>query len=453
MKQSPLPVAIIKPFQRFFRKIAGGSFPLFGAAVVALVWANTSEVSYRGVWNSHLTISLEPFRMSKSLLHWIDEALMTLFFFTVGLEIKREILTGELASFRKALLPAVGALGGMLAPAVIYAAFNHGTIQARGWAIPMATDIAFSLGVLAVLGNRIPVGLKVFLSALAIADDLGAVLVIALFYTQTIVWQYLLLSLLFLAALALTNLLWIRWTFIYAVLGIGIWFTMLSSGVHATVAGVLVAIFIPARGKCDTDTFIRTCRTHLERFACEQGDCGYSTLLNPEHLNAVRDIEIACHDVETPLQRMEYSLHSWIAYLVLPLFALGNAGLTLTGLDLSSALQERVSLGIVLGLVLGKPLGIISFTYLAHKALKSPLPEGVTWQHVTGAGALAGIGFTMSLFMASLSFSSSQDVQLSKLAIMVGSLASAGCGLVILALADGEHRPDDRLPDHTGSAI
>ena len=286
---------------------------------------------------------------------------------------------------------------------------------------------------------------KIFLSALAIADDLGAVLVIALFYTQTIVWQYLLLSLLFLVALAVANVLWVRWTLVYTLLGIGIWFTILSSGVHATVAGVVVAMFIPAKGKCDTDTFIRTCRAHLDRFECEPGSCGYSTLLNAEHLNAVRDIEIACHNVETPLQRLEYSLHSWIAFLVLPLFALANAGLTLEGLDLSTALRESVTLGIVLGLMLGKPLGIVSFTYLAHKVLKSPLPPGVTWSHIAGAGVLAGIGFTMSLFMVSLSFSSPQATELSKLAIIMGSVASAACGLIVLSVTARQRKPASRF--------
>lgn len=413
--------------------------------MVAIVWANAGDTSYHHVWNTDLTISLGSVQISRSLLHWIDEALMTVFFFTVGLEIKRELLMGELTSLRKALLPVAAALGGMLGPAAIYAALNHGTDYVQGWGIPMATDIAFSLGVLAVLGKRIPVGLKIFLSALAIADDLGAVLVIALFYTQTLVWQYLLLSLLFLAALALANMLWVRWTLVYTLLGIGIWFAILSSGVHATVAGVLVAMFIPAKGKCDTDTFIRTCRAHLDRFECEPSACGYSTLINAEHLNAVRDIEIACHNVETPLQRLEYSLHSWIAFLVLPLFALANAGLTLEGLDLSQALRESVTLGIVLGLVVGKPLGVVSFTYLAHKVLKSPLPPGVTWSHIAGAGVLAGIGFTMSLFMVSLSFSSPQATELSKLGIIISSVVSAACGLTVLTVAARKQKPASQL--------
>ena len=368
---------------------------------------------------------------------------MTLFFFTVGLEIKREILVGELTSAKKALLPVAAAIGGMLVPAAIYAIFNHATPYARGWGIPMATDIAFSLAVLAILGKRIPLGLKIFLSALAIADDLGAVLVIALFYTQTIVWQYLLIALLFLVGLALANMLWVRWTLVYALLGIGIWFAILGSGVHATVAGVIVAMFIPAQGKFDTDTFIRTCQTHLNRFECESRSCGYSILLNAEHLNALHDIEVACHDVETPLQRLEYSLHSWIAFLVLPLFGLANAGFTLEGLDLSKALTNRITLGIVLGLVLGKPLGIVSFSYLAHKILKSPLPLGVGWLHIIGAAALAGIGFTMSLFLTTLSFSSFQEIELSKLGIIAGSAVSAVVGLAILALGTKEQEPVD----------
>jgi len=430
----PRPVQVIQPFQRFFKKVVSGSFCLFCATLVALLWANLSPTGYHHLWHTELTISLGDLRITKSLIHWIDEALMTLFFFTVGLEIKREVLVGELASPKRALLPIAAALGGMLFPASIYLALNHGTPGAHGWGIPMATDIAFSLAFLAILGARIPVGLKVFLSAFAIADDLGAVLVIALFYTQSIVWSYLAICLVFLIGLAVANLLWIRSPLVYGLLGMGIWFAILGAGVHATVAGVVVAMFIPAKGKYDTDTFIRTCKAHLERFECEPGSCGYSILLNPEHLNAVQDIEVACLDVETPLQRLGYSLHPWIAFLVLPLFALANSGLTLEGIDISIAMAHPVTLGIILGLVLGKPLGISLCTYLAFKTLKAPLPSGVTWSHIMGVSMLGGIGFTMSLFISGLSFPSGPFIEFSKLGIIVASLVSGGLGLGILSV-------------------
>ncbi|MBW2259225.1 MAG: Na+/H+ antiporter NhaA [Deltaproteobacteria bacterium] len=425
---------MLEPFQRFFKKIVRGSVPLFIATVVALVWSLLSYTSYHHVWHTELTIALGDFRISKSLVHWIDDALMTLFFFTVGLEIKREMLVGELASVKKALLPVSAAIGGMLFPAAIYAALNHNTPAASGWGIPMATDIAFSLAVLAVLRTRIPLGLKVFLSAFAIADDLGAVLVIALFYTQSIAWNYLLLAGFFLLGLAIANFFWIRSTLVYAVLGICIWFAILGSGIHATVAGVIVAMFIPARGKYDTDTFITEVNKRMSDFHCEPGSCGNSILLNPEHLNAAQGIEFASHAVQTPVQRLEHGLYSWIAYLILPLFALANAGFTLEGMNISHAIGHSVTLGIILGLVVGKPLGIILFTYLAYKILKTPLPSGVTWSHIIGASILGGIGFTMSLFISSLSFTSHEFIGYSKLGILVGSVISGVLGLIVLRL-------------------
>jgi len=436
LSEIPKPVQVIEPFQRFFKKVVGGSFCLFFTTLLALMWANLSSTSYHHVWHTELTISLGHLQITKSLIQWIDEALMTLFFFTVGLEIKREILVGELASPKRALLPIAAALGGMLFPAGIYIVLNYGTPAARGWGVPMATDIAFSLAVLAIIGTRIPVGLKVFLSAFAIADDLGAVLVIALYYTQSIVWSYLVICILFLIGLAVANFFWIRWPLVYGLLGVGIWFAILGSGIHATVAGILVAMFIPAKAKYDTDAFIRTCKVHLERFECEPGSCGYSILLNPEHLNAVHDIEVACLEVETPLQRFGYSLHPWIAFMILPLFALANSGVSLKDIDISVALAHPVTLGIMLGLLLGKPVGISLFTYLAFKIFKAPLPSGVRWLHIIGASILGGIGFTMSLFISGLSFSSDHFIEFSKLGIILGSLLSGALGLSILSLGN-----------------
>ena len=432
--QLPRPVKAIESFEIFFKKVVSGSYPLFFATILAFIWANLYPSSYHSTWHTELTIFMGPFQITNSLVHWIDDALMTLFFFTVGLEIKRELLVGELASPKRAMLPIAAALGGMLLPAAIYAAFNYGAPTAKGWGIPMATDIAFSLAVLAVLRDKVPLGLRVFLSAFAIADDLGAVLVIALFYTQEIVWQYLLVSSFFLLALALVNRLWISWTFVYALLGIGMWFFIFGSGVHATVAGVLVAMFIPARARYDTDSFLRQVKSYMEQFECEPGSCGYTILLNQEHLSAVRAIEEACHDVETPLQRLEHGLQPWVSFLVLPLFALANAGLVLEELHLTDAIIHPVTLGVTLGLVVGKPLGISLFTYLASKITRAPLPVGVTWAHIIGAGILGGIGFTMSLFISALSFYRAEFAEFSKLGIIMGSLVSAVLGLLVLSL-------------------
>ncbi len=428
-------IKILEPFQVFFQRFVSGSYPLFAAAAAAMIWANVAPEHYEHVWHSELSISLGPVHIAKSLAHWIDEALMTLFFFVVGLEIKREILVGGLSSPKQAILPISAAVGGMIIPAAIYALLNAGSVTASGWGIPMATDIAFSLGILGLLGTRIPLDLKIFLSAFAIADDMGAVLVIALFYTPEIVWSNLAIAGLFMVLLFITNRLWIRATLIYIILGLGLWAAIMGSGVHATVAGVLLAMFIPARGKFDTDTFLRTIHAQLGSFECEPGHCGYSILLNRTHMNAVEGIEHACHAVETPLQRLEHTLEPWIAYLVLPLFALANSGLLLGGLDWNTAVYHPITLGIVLGLVVGKPVGIFLFTFTAVKLMKTSLPQRVGWQHLAGVGFLGGIGFTMSLFISGLSFSRADFDDYAKLGIITASILSGMIGYLVLRMA------------------
>ncbi|RJQ66527.1 MAG: Na+/H+ antiporter NhaA [Desulfobacteraceae bacterium] len=424
----------LSAFQRFFHHEVAGSLPLFAATAAALIWANLSFSSYEHVWHAELSLQVGTSVISKSVAHWIDEALMVLFFFIVGLEIKYEILVGELASVRKALLPVVAAAGGMLVPAGLYAVFNYGRPTIHGWGIPMATDIAFALGVLGLLSKRIPLGLKVFLSALAIADDLGAVLVIAIFYTEQIVLNYLLLGAVFLALILIANRLWIQNALVYTVLGFGVWAAFLGSGVHTTVAGVLVAMLIPARGRYDTDIFIKNVRHDLDRFQCGPESCGFSILLNDQHLEAVRSIEESCHHVETPLQRLEFSLHTWVTYLIIPLFALANAGMYLGDLNPSAALAHPVTLGIIIGLFIGKPLGISLFALSAVHWFKIELPRGVNARHIIGAGCLGGIGFTMSLFISGLSFTNSENTAFAKLGILSASLLSAALGTLILFL-------------------
>jgi Na+:H+ antiporter, NhaA family len=419
-------------FQRFFTRFVHGSYPLFAAAMVAMVWANLSYQTYHDVWHAELSLSLGPLHVSKSIAHWIDEALMTIFFFTVGLEIKREFLVGGLSSIRQAALPVMAALGGMLVPAAVYAFINYDAPSAHGWGIPMATDIAFSLAVLGLLGKRIPSGLKLFLSAFAIADDLGAVMVIALFYTSALNWTSLLAGGIFVLALFITNRLWIHAWLVYLLLGIGLWVCILNSGIHATVAGVIVAMFIPARGKVDTDGFVRRVESLLEKLKCGPQSCGASILLNREHLNTVQAIDLACRQVETPLQQLEHGLHPWVAYAILPLFALANAGIALHGFDWGGALVHPLSLGVFLGLVLGKPVGIAFFSLLSLKLFKSQLAEGVTQRHIVGVGFLGGIGFTMSLFIAGLTFSDPQILDVAKLGIVAASVVSGLLGYLIL---------------------
>ena len=419
-------------FQRFFKRITQGSYPLFLAAIVALVWANTAAHNYHSFWHTEFSVRLGSFLLTKTLAHWIDEALMALFFFVVGLEIKRELLVGGLSSPRQAILPIAAALGGMIVPALIFFAFNAGAPTANGWGIPMATDIAFALAVLGLLGKRAPMGLKLFLSALAIADDLGAVLVIALFYTPTIHIGSLLVAAGILAILLCGNLMWVRWTPFYAFWGVALWFAVLGSGVHATVAGVVVALFIPAQGKFDTDTFVRNVRYHLDQFSCEEDSCGFSILLNKNHLNAVQAIDFYCQGVETPLQRLEHALQPWVAYLVLTLFALANAGLSLGGLDWAGALRHPVTLGVALGLTMGKPLGIFGFSFFATRLFGAQLPSGVGWLDILGAGMLGGIGFTMSLFVTGLSFSIPELAGNAKLAIIMASVTSGILGYLVI---------------------
>jgi NhaA family Na+:H+ antiporter len=436
---------ILGPAQRFFRKQVASSVLLLAATAIALVWANSNVAeTYHSFWHTEFSLSFGKFHISKSLVHWINDGLMALFFFTVGLEIKRELLVGELASPKKALLPVIAALGGMLVPALIYIAFNLGSSNLEGWGIPMATDIAFALGAVAIFGHKLPVNLRIFLAAFAIADDLGAVLVIAIFYTKEIVWSYLLVCAMLIFCLAIANLLWIRRTLVYAALGLAIWFFVLGSGIHPTVAGVIVSFFIPARGRYDTDRFLQNVNQIMEKFKCEEQSCGYSILLNQEHLQAVQSLELACHDVETPLQRLMHGLHPWVAFTILPFFALSNTGLNFHGVNISEVAVHTVSLGILFGLVVGKPLGVMLFSFIAVKSKMGSLPKNVKWSHILGSAMLGGIGFTMSLFISDLSFSSVDMLTYAKMAILSASVLSAVIGITFLGIVS-MMSPDKRL--------
>lgn len=430
---------ILRPFQRFFRKQVASSVLLLAATAIALIWANSNIAgTYHSFWHTEIALAFGELRISKTLLHWINDGLMALFFFTVGLEIKREILVGELSSSKKALLPVIAALGGMLVPGLIYIGFNFGSATIGGWGIPMATDIAFALGAIAIFGQRLPVGLRIFLAAFAIADDLGAVLIIAIFYTKAIVWFYVLICVFLVAGLALANLLWVRWTLVYVVLGLAIWFFILGSGIHPTLAGVIVSLFVPARGRYDTDRFLQNVESIMEEFKCEEQSCGYSILLNEEHMHAVHALELACHDVETPLQRMMYALHPWVAFVILPFFVLGNTGLTFHSMVLSEMATHTVSLGIFFGLVFGKPLGIMLFSYLAARTGVASLPQNVRWSHILGCAMLGGIGFTMSLLISDLSFAAIHILNYAKISILLGSFTSAVMGVALLGVVSSK---------------
>ena len=424
---------ILRPTQQFFNKEASSSILLISATVIALIWINSNVgETYHRFWHTEISLTFGHFHISKTLLHWVNDGLMSLFFFTVGLEIKREILVGELATPKKALLPVIAALGGVIVPGLIYAALNVGLPTIHGWGIPVATDIAFALGAVAVFGRKLPVGLRIFLAAFAIADDLGAVVIIAIFYTKEIVWSNLIISLLLICGLAVANFFWIRQTLIYAILGLAVWFFVLGSGVHPTIAGVIVSLFVPARGRYDTDNFLQNVKKITEKFECEEQSCGYSILLNQEHMYAVQALELACHDVETPLQRLMHALHPWVAFLILPLFAMGNTGLIFRGIVFSEMVSNPVILGIIFGLVVGKPIGIMLFSYLSVKTGLASLPQEVRWSHIFGGAMLGGIGFTMSLFLSELSFTDPHIIDYARIAILTGSILSAVFGMSYL---------------------
>lgn len=403
---------VIDPFQQFFQQETSGGLLLFLAALLALLWANSP---WKGVYfqlqHTPLSIGLTgnpdglPYLgLSLSLRHWINDGLMTVFFLLVGLEIKRELQVGELSSIRLAAFPLMAALGGMLAPGLLYILFNPpGSAFHVGWGIPTVTDIAFSLGVLALLGSRVPLFLKVFLTALAIMDDLGAILLIGFFYSNRIQWLYLLLAVVPICFLGLLNRLQIRWLPAYIFFGLVLWRIMLYSGVHATLAGVLLAVTIPATAK------IRVREESLATLAHEK----------------------RCEEVHTPLQRLEHWLHPWVTYGVMPLFALANAGVPLSLSGIGASLTHPVALALIAGLTLGKPFGIALFSYLSVRLGLTELPSSIRWIHMTGLACLGGIGFTMSLFIADLAFEGAV-LNVAKIGIFTASLFSGLLGWLLL---------------------
>jgi NhaA family Na+:H+ antiporter len=423
---------LIKPFALFAKQASAGGIVLLACAVVALLWANSplGEYYFR-LWSTPVEVRFgNLIDIDKPLLLWINDGLMAVFFFLVGMEIKRELLVGELRSPRKAMLPMAAAVGGMVVPALIYASLNWGTPEIRGWGIPMATDIAFALGALALLGTRAPLALKVFLTALAIVDDLGAVLVIALFYTENLKVNALLYSLLFWGAMIAMNRLGVRSGLAYFLVSVGMWYFMLKSGVHATVAGVLGAFAIPVRSRIDPELFIVRVREYLNQF--DQPVTERTIILSPEQQSAVEAIERESLRVQSPLQRLEHRLHYFVAFFVMPIFALANAGVALGG-EGGLNWTSRVIWGVALGLLIGKPLGIALFSWLAVRLGLAQLPQGINFVHIVGVGFLGGIGFTMALFIAGLAFRG-DELNYAKLGILAGSALAGAIGFMMLRI-------------------
>ncbi len=428
------PRGFVGTFEWFVRSEVSGSVLLLACTVTALVLANSPWASgYSNLLHAKIGLAWPDGGFKLSLHHWVNDGLMVVFFFVVGLEIKRELVVGRLASAREAVLPVAAAIGGMVVPAALYVLVNAGGEGMRGWGIPMATDIAFALGMLAIFGARVPVGLKVFLTALAIADDLGAVLVIALFYTSTIRVSALLAAvgclLLLMAAIRLR----VRRLGVLLPLIGGVWLGVFASGVHATVAGILVAMVIPVRARIEPARFLAAARerlAHLEsvRFTRE------SMIDDHEQLDAIESLHECTADMLPTGLRLEHALHPVQAFFILPVFALANAGVAMDRQILEVA-SNPVSLGIILGLALGKPLGITLASWVAVRFAGGVLPDGVGWLQILGAACLAGIGFTMSLFISGLAFLEDAFVADAKLGILLGSAAAAVMGLVVLARA------------------
>lgn len=425
---------LTRPLQEFLHQEASGGILLIIGTIIALVWANSPFAdSYHHLWNIYLSINVGELGLNYSLHYWINDGLMVIFFFIVGLEIKRELLVGELSSIKKASLPIAAALGGMIFPALIYTIFNFGSESSSGWGIPMATDIAFVVGILALLGKRVPLALKIFVLALAIVDDLGAVLVIAIFYTSNISLTSLMIAGGFITLLIIMNRMGVRSLLLYTLVGIVLWLAFLKSGVHATVAGVLLAFTIPASARINTKKFTDETDSLIKDFD-NAGEHGENVLTNEERLSIVDQIENNCEKILTPLQRFEHGLHPWVSFFIIPVFALANAGVSISN-GLFSTLTNSVSIGIILGLFIGKQIGIFSFSYLAVKFKLASELEGVGWTKIYAAAILAGIGFTMSLFIANLAFSSQELLDTAKVGILAASLLSGIVGFIILKSA------------------
>lgn len=422
---------IWRPFHDFFKTESASGILLIGCMVLALAWANSPwKHGYHLLHVLELKLQLGGAGVSKSISHWINDGLMAVFFLLVGLEIKREVLAGELARLKQSALPMAAALGGMVVPALIYTGFNHSGPAAPGWGIPMATDIAFALGVLSLLGKRIPLGLKVFLAALAIIDDLGAVLVIAFFYTDAINWIALAFGGGLVVALLAMGRFGVRSPTPFMVVGVFLWAAFLQSGVHATIAGVVLAFCIPHRGRLDEGMFPDIAQSILERFKTASRK-QWTPILNLERLDAIHDLEKAAEDVEPTLQRLERRLHPWVSFAILPLFAIVNAGVEINPETLGSLVQP-IGLGVSLGLVLGKPIGIMLFSWITLALRLAEFPTGVNWRNMAGCSLLGGIGFTMSIFIAGLGLGETPLLDQAKLAILTASIVSGFAGWLVL---------------------
>lgn len=420
----------IAPVERFLAIEASSGILLLVAAAIALVWANSPwRSSYGALWHLPIGMKLGPLAFERDLHFWVNDGVMTIFFFVVGLEIRRELHRGELSELRRAALPVAAALGGMMAPACIFAALNIGRPSLAGWGIPMATDIAFAVGVLTLLGNRVPPALRILLLALAVIDDVGAILVIAVFYSSGLAATGFLVLGSGLAAILAMQMLGVRSPWLYVPPGVVAWAGAYSAGIHPTIAGVIIGLMTPVRAWFGRDKFIEHADASVTALRESNGQDERTLLPHLEDLNKARQEAIS------PVERIQHALHGWVAFGAMPLFALANAGVSLGDASLSGN-SLFVFLGISVGLVIGKPVGILVFSWLAIRFGLAALPRGVTWPQVAVVGVVAGIGFTMSIFIAALAFPAGANLETSKVSILAGSAVAAvvayGLGRIVL---------------------
>ncbi len=416
---------------------------MLGAAIVSVIIANTGL--YEGFlefWHTHVEVSIGELHGEMSLLHIVNDLLMALFFLLIGLEIKYETTVGELTNIRAAALPIIAAVGGVLMPIAVYSLINAGNpATAGGWGVPTATDIAFALGIMALLGNRVPVGVKVFLSTLAVADDIIAILVIAIFYGATPSVPWLLGAAAVLVVLIVMNRKHVYALAPYMLVGLVLWFCVYLSGIHATIAGVLLAIAIPSDSRVKLSKFLNWSRERVEE-AGEIYEADKPVVTQPEYITTVRSLSRISRQVLPPVTRLEHKLHPWVYFAVLPLFALANADVSFAGSDIGALMTSPVLLGVFFGLVVGKPLGIMLFSFLAVKLRIASLPDRVNWRHMLGAAVLGGVGFTMAIFVANLAYADASLIADAKLAILVASLVAGVVGFVVL-YRQAAHEPDE----------
>jgi NhaA family Na+:H+ antiporter len=424
-----IPARFVRPMLRFTHLEASSGVVLLLATAVALIWANAPfGDTYERFWETHVDIAIGGFHLEESFRHLVNDGLMAIFFFVVGLEIKRELVAGDLRDPKAAAFPVAAALGGMILPATIYLLFAAGPETGTGWGIPMATDIAFSIGVVALLGSRVPVGGKLFLLALAIVDDIGAIAVIAVFYTDQLLFGYLGGAIGGLIVITIAQRVGIRSLAFYVPVGFATWFCLLESGVHATLAGVAIGMLTPARSMYTDREYHDRASRILDRY-----DFDSAAPRGAERLdhNALEVATIARESV-SPLNRIEDALHPWSSFVIVPIFALANAGVSFAGVDFLDAATHPVSLGVTFGLLFGKTIGITLFAWLAVRFGLGVLPRLITWRHVIGLAAIAGIGFTVSLFITGLAFEQPDITDLAKIGIFIGSGAAGVLGYLIL---------------------